>query len=58
MAFAVSARSTPVNDRLQTLLVLDRRGAPEVPEAWHAYEEELLGLILSVRSQYAGTETN
>ena len=58
VAFAVSARPAPVTDRLPMLLALDRRGAPEVLDGWHAYEEELLGLILSVRSQYAGTETN
>ena len=58
VAFAVSARPAPVTDRLPMLLALDRRGAPEVLDAWRAYEEELLGLILSVRSQYAGTETN
>ena len=58
VAFAVSARPAPVMDRLPMLLALDRRGAPEVLDAWRAYEEELLGLILSVRSQYAGTETN
>lgn len=58
IAFAIQARPVPVTDRLPQLLELDRRGAPEVPQAWHAYEEELLHLILSVRSQYAGTETN
>ena len=58
VAFAISARPAPVTDRLPMLLALDRRGAPEVLDGWRAYEEELLGLILSVRSQYAGTETN
>ena len=58
IAFAVSARPTPVNDRLARLLVLDRQGSPDVPDAWNAYEEELLHLILTIRSQYAGTETH
>ena len=58
VAFAVSARPEPVADRLPRLLALDRQGSPEVPEAWNAYEEELLQLILTVRSQYAGTETH
>ena len=58
VAFAISARPAPVTDRLPMLLALDRRGAQEVLDGWRAYEEELLGLILSVRSQYAGTETN
>ena len=58
VAFAVQARPAPVNDRLPQLLALDRRGAPEVPTAWHSYEEELLQLILSVRRNYAGTETD
>ena len=57
IAFAVSARPTPVNDRLARLLMLDRQGSPDVPDAWNAYEEELLHLILTIRSQYAGTET-
>ena len=58
IAFAVSARPTPVNDRLARLLMLDRQGSPDVPDAWNAYEEELLHLILTIRSQYAGTETH
>ena len=58
VAFAVSVRPEPVADRLPRLLALDRQGSPEVLEAWNAYEEELLQLILTVRSQYAGTETN
>jgi len=58
IAFAVSARPTPVNDRLARLLMLDRQGSPDVLEAWNAYEEELLHLILTIRSQYAGTETH
>ncbi len=58
VAFAVKARPEPVSDRLPHLLMLDRQGSPEVPEAWRRYEEELLQLILSVRSQYAGTETD
>ena len=58
IAFAVNARSAPVTDRLTHLLTLDRQGSPEVPDAWHSYEEELLQLILTVRSQYAGTETH
>lgn len=58
LAFAIRSRTQPVNDRLPRLLALDRRGAPEVLDAWQAYEEELLELILSVRSQYAGTETH
>ena len=58
IAFAVSARPTPVNDRLARLLMLDRQGSPDVPDAWNAYEEELLHLISTIRSQYAGTETH
>ena len=58
IAFAVGARPEPVNDRLPRLLTLDRQGSPEVLDAWNAYEEELLHLILTVRSQYAGTETH
>ena len=58
IAFAVGARPEPVNDRLARLLTLDRQGSPEVLDAWNAYEEELLHLILTVRSQYAGTETH
>ena len=58
IAFAVSARPAPVNDRLPRLLMLDRQGSPDVLEAWNAYEEELLHLILTIRSQYAGTETH
>ena len=58
IAFAVSARPAPVNDRLSRLLMLDRQGSPDVPDAWNAYEEELLHLILTIRSQYAGTETH
>ena len=58
IAFAVSARPAPVNDRLTRLLMLDRQGSPDVPDAWNAYEEELLHLILTIRSQYAGTETH
>ena len=58
IAFAVSARPAPVTDRLPRLLALDRQGSPEVPDAWLSYEEELLQLILTVRSQYAGTETH
>ena len=58
IAFAVSARPEPVNDRLSRLLMLDRQGSPDVLEAWNAYEEELLHLILTIRSQYAGTETH
>ena len=58
IAFAVSARPAPVNDRLARLLMLDRQGSPDVPDAWNAYEEELLHLILTIRSQYAGTETH
>ena len=58
IAFAVNARPAPVNDRLSHLLTLDRQGSPEVPDAWHSYEEELLHLILTVRSHYAGTETH
>ena len=43
-------RSAPVPSRsLTRLLALDRQGSPEVPEAWNAYEEELLQLILTVR---------
>ena len=49
VAFAVSARPEPESDRLPRLLALDRQGSPEVPEAWNAYEEELLQLILTVR---------
>ena len=58
IAFAVSARPAPVNDRLARLLMLDRQGSPEVLEAWNSYQEELLHFILTVRSQYAGTETH
>ena len=58
IAFAVHARPAPVSDRLPRLLLLDRQGAPEVLDAWQDYEEELLHLILTVRSQYAGTETH
>ena len=58
IAFAVSARPTPVNDRLARLLMLDRQGSPDVLDAWNTYEEELLHLILTIRSQYAGTETH
>ncbi len=58
IAFAVSARMEPVSDRLPRLLVLDRQGSPDVLDAWNAYEEELLYLILMIRSQYAGTETH
>ena len=58
IAFAVSARPAPVNDRLSRLLMLDRQGSPDVPDVWNAYEEELLHLILTIRSQYAGTETH
>jgi len=58
IAFAVGARSAPVRDRLAHLLALDRQGSPDVLDAWHSYEEELLHLILTVRSQYAGTETH
>ena len=58
IAFAVSARPTPVNDRLSRLLMLDRQGSPDVLDAWNTYEEELLHLILTIRSQYAGTETH
>ena len=58
IAFAVSARPAPVNDRLSRLLMLDRQGSPDVLDAWNAYEEELLHLILTIRSQYAGTETH
>ena len=47
-----------VNARLAHLLTLDRQGSPEVLNEWRSYEEELLHLILSVRSQYAGTETH
>lgn len=47
-----------MNDRLARLLMLDRQGSPDVPDAWNAYEEELLHLILTIRSQYAGTETH
>ena len=58
IAFAVSARPAPVNDRLARLLMLDRQGSPDVLDAWNTYEEELLHLILTIRSQYAGTETH
>ena len=58
IAFAVNARPAPVNDRLAHLLTLDRQGSPEVLNEWRSYEEELLHLILTVRSQYAGTETH
>ena len=58
VAFAVGARPAPVSDRLPRLLALDRQGAPEVLDAWHDYEEELLHLILEVRRKYAGTETH
>ena len=58
IAFAVSARPAPVNDRLSRLLMLDRQGSPDVLDAWNTYEEELLHLILTIRSQYAGTETH
>ena len=58
IAFAVNARPEPVSDRLSRLLILDRQGSPDVLNAWQTYEEELLHLILSVRSQYAGTETH
>jgi len=54
----VSARPAPVNDRLSRLLMLDRQGSPDVLDAWNTYEEELLHLILTIRSQYAGTETH
>lgn len=57
IAFAVNSRPSPVTDRLPHLLQLDRQGSPELPDAWRSYEEELLHLILSVRSHYAGTET-
>ncbi len=58
ISFAVGARPEPVNDRLSRLLTLDRQGSSEVPDTWNAYEEELLQLILTIRSQYAGTETH
>ena len=58
IAFAVNARPVPVNNRLAHLLTLDRQGSPEVLNEWRSYEEELLHLILTVRSQYAGTETH
>ena len=58
IAFAVNARPKPVNDRLSRLLMLDRQGSPDVLDAWNTYEEELLHLILTIRSQYAGTETH
>lgn len=58
ISFAVSQRAVSVEERLPRLLALDRSGAPEVLDAWHAYEEELLQLILTVRSQYARTETH
>ena len=41
IAFAVSARPAPVNDRLSRLLMLDRQGSPDVLDAWNTYEEEL-----------------
>ncbi len=50
IAFAVNARPEPVGDRLTRLLSLDRQGSPDVLSAWQTYEEELLHLILSVRS--------
>lgn len=50
IAFAVNARPAPVSDRLIRLLSLDRQGSPDVLSAWQTYEEELLHLILSVRS--------
>lgn len=50
IAFAVSARPAPVNDRLARLLMLDRQGSPDVLDAWNTYEEELLHLILTIRS--------
>lgn len=58
IAFAVSVRPEPVNDQLSHLLMLDRQGSPDVQDAWNSYEEELLHLILTIRSQYAGTETH
>ena len=58
IAFAVSVRPEPVNDRLSHLLMLDRQGSPDVVDAWNSYEEELLHLILTIRSQYAGSETH
>lgn len=58
IVFAINARPAPTNDRLVHLLTLDRQGSPEVLDAWRSYQEELLHLILTVRSQYAGTETH
>lgn len=58
IAFAVNSRPAPVSDRLNRLLALDRQGSPEALDAWHSYEEELLHLILTVRSQYVGIETH
>ena len=48
----------PFLPEIARLLMLDRQGSPDVLDAWNTYEEELLHLILTIRSQYAGTETH
>lgn len=58
VAFAVRSRPEPVTDRLPLLLALARSGSPELHAEWQRYENELLNIILSVRSYHAGIETD